>query len=37
MIKKGDFDPGNQAETINNKFSWDNFKNAWIDFYEKRI
>jgi glycosyltransferase involved in cell wall biosynthesis len=37
MVKKGEFDPGNQAETINNKFSWDNFKNAWLDFYEKRI
>jgi len=37
MIKKGDFDPGNQAETINNKYSWEVFKHAWIDFYEKRI
>ena len=37
MIKKGEFDPGSQAETINNKFSWDVFRNSWLDFYEKRI
>ena len=37
MIKKGDFDPGKQADVINEKFSWDVFTNAWIDFYEKRI
>jgi hypothetical protein len=37
MIKQGEFDPGSQAETINNKFSWDVFRNSWLDFYEKRI
>jgi len=37
MIKKGEFDPGQQANVINEKFSWDVFTNAWIDFYEKRI
>ena len=36
-IKKGDFDPGKQADVINKKFSWDVFTKAWMDFYEKRI
>jgi glycosyltransferase involved in cell wall biosynthesis len=37
MVKMGKFNPGNQAETINAKYSWEAFKNAWINFYEKRI
>mgnify|MGYP002481196215 CR=1 FL=1 len=36
-IKNNKFNPGNQAEIINNKFSWEVFTNSWIDFYEKRI
>jgi len=37
MIKKETFDLSNQAETINNKYSWKVFKDSWINFYEKRI
>lgn len=36
-IKSGKFDPADQAQVINDKFSWEAFKNAWIKFYEERI
>jgi glycosyltransferase involved in cell wall biosynthesis len=36
-IKTGNFKPKNQAKIVNTKYSWDNFRNAWLDFYEKRI
>jgi len=36
-IKQNKFDPKDQAQHVNQKFSWDVFKNSWIDFYEKRI
>jgi len=33
QIKNGEFNPGNQAEVINEKYSWDKFKNQWEIFY----
>jgi hypothetical protein len=34
-IKNKEFDPKNQKETIDNKFSKENFKNNWINFHKK--
>jgi glycosyltransferase involved in cell wall biosynthesis len=31
MIKKNEFNPGNQAEVINNKFSWEVFTKSWLE------
>lgn len=31
MIKNNNFNPGNQAEIINNKFSWEVFTNSWLE------
>ena len=36
-VKTGKFNPKNQAKTINDKFSWEVFKNSWIKFYEEKI
>ena len=37
LIKNGNFKPNNQAEIINNKFSWKNFTNNWINLHEEKI
>jgi glycosyltransferase involved in cell wall biosynthesis len=31
IIKNNEFNPGNQAEVINNKFSWEVFTNSWLE------
>lgn len=33
IIKTNSFNPGNQAEIINSKFSFENFKQQWINFH----
>lgn len=37
LIKNKNFKPNNQAEIINNKFSWKNFTNNWINLHEEKI
>jgi len=34
-VKSNKYNPALQSEEINNKFSWENFKNSWIELNEK--